>query len=295
MRRLRRMQALDAVTAHATHKTGQLQFFGRHAHLAKPKTFAAYLAPLRKIEWYLYSTPPFGGPEAVLAYLSRYTHRVAISNRRLVAFDEQDVTFKYKDYRADGRARYKRMTLATDEFIRRFLIHVLPHGSTASATTDCLPMATVRPMSRAPANYSPYPSPTTTRDTRDHNERRAARAAASMSLLRWPHDHHRDLRARLPTKAPAHTCSASDQDRHIMILAPSITDHPDARGSCRLAAEAPKLASVGAIGPQSHHKSSHVVRGLLVQPATHPPVRPIRSQPSPRSSLLNPHSTAKSP
>ena len=71
---------------------------------------------------------PVGRPRAVLAYLSRYTHRVAISNRRLVAFDEQDVTFKYKDYRADGRARYKRMTLATDEFIRRFLIHVLPHG-----------------------------------------------------------------------------------------------------------------------------------------------------------------------
>ena len=97
-------------------------FGSRHAHLAKPRP------SLRKIEWYLYSKPPFGGPEAVLAYLSRYTHRVAISNRRLVAFDEQDVTFKYKDYRADSRARYKRMTLATDEFIRRFLIHVLPHG-----------------------------------------------------------------------------------------------------------------------------------------------------------------------
>ena len=73
----------------AAHKANQLQFFGRHAHLAEPKAFAAYLAPLRKIEWYLYSKPPFGGPEAVLAYLSRYTHRVAISNRRLIAFDEQ--------------------------------------------------------------------------------------------------------------------------------------------------------------------------------------------------------------
>ena len=112
----------------AAHKANQLQFFGRHAHLAKPKAFAAYLAPLRKIEWYLYSKPPFGGPEAVLAYLSRYTHRVAISNRRLIAFNNNGVTFSYKDYRADGRARYKRMTLATDEFIRRFLIHVLPHG-----------------------------------------------------------------------------------------------------------------------------------------------------------------------
>jgi Putative transposase len=71
---------------------------------------------------------PFGGPEAVLAYLSRYTHRVAISNRRLIALDENGVTFNYKDYRGDGRARYKVMTLATSEFIRRFLIHVLPKG-----------------------------------------------------------------------------------------------------------------------------------------------------------------------
>jgi len=112
----------------AAHKANQLQFFGRHAHLDQPKAFAAYLAPLRKIEWYLYSKPPFGGPEAVLAYLSRYTHRVAISNRRLIAFNNNGVTLKYKDYRADGRARYKTMTLATDEFIRRFLIHVLPNG-----------------------------------------------------------------------------------------------------------------------------------------------------------------------
>jgi hypothetical protein len=112
----------------AAHKAGQLQFFGQHAHLAQPKAFAAYLAPLRKIEWYLYLKPPFGGPEAVLAYLSRYTHRVAIANSRLIAFNKNGVTFRYKDYRADGRARYKSMTLATDEFIRRFLIHDLPHG-----------------------------------------------------------------------------------------------------------------------------------------------------------------------
>ena len=75
-----------------------------------------------------YAKPPFGGPEAVLAYLSRYTHRVAISNRRLIASNHNGVTFRYKDYRADGRERQKVMTLATAEFIRRFLIHVLPHG-----------------------------------------------------------------------------------------------------------------------------------------------------------------------
>src|SRR5438128_5718345 len=112
----------------AAHKAGQLKFFGQHAHLADRKAFAAYLAPLRRRKWYLYSKPPFGGPEAVLAYLSRYTHRVAISNRRLIAFDQNGVTFSYKDYRADGRARYKVMTLAPNEFIRRFLIHVLPKG-----------------------------------------------------------------------------------------------------------------------------------------------------------------------
>ena len=112
----------------AAHKAGQLKFFGQHAHLAERKAFAAYLAPLRRRKWYLYSKLPFGGSEAVLAYLSRYTHRVAISNRRLIAFDHNGVTFKYKDYRADGRARYKVMTLATGEFIRRFLIHVLPKG-----------------------------------------------------------------------------------------------------------------------------------------------------------------------
>ena len=112
----------------AAHKAGRLTFFGQHAHLAERKALAAYLAPLRRIKWYVYSKPPFGGPKAVLAYLSRYTHRVAISNRRLITFNEDGVTFRYKDYCADGRARYKRMTLATDEFIRRFLMHVLPKG-----------------------------------------------------------------------------------------------------------------------------------------------------------------------
>ena len=112
----------------AAHQVGHLKFFGVHAHLDDARAFKAYLAPLRKIEWYLYAKPPFGGPEAVLAYLSCYTHRVAISNRRLIASNHNGVTFRYKDYRADGRARYKVMTLGTHEFIRRFLIHVLPHG-----------------------------------------------------------------------------------------------------------------------------------------------------------------------
>jgi hypothetical protein len=112
----------------AAHKAGELQFFGNHAPLADGQAFAAFLAPLRNIEWVVYSKRPFGGPKQVLAYLARYTHRVAISNSRLIAFDDKGVTFKWKDYRIEGRARYKAMTLATNEFIRRFLIHVLPDG-----------------------------------------------------------------------------------------------------------------------------------------------------------------------
>ena len=112
----------------AAHQAGRLSFFGDHIHLADAQSFAAHLTPLRKAEWVVYAKRPFGGPEAVLAYLSRYTHRVAIANSRLIAFDEQDVTFKWKDYRVEGRDRYKSMTLRTDEFIRRFLIHVLPKG-----------------------------------------------------------------------------------------------------------------------------------------------------------------------
>jgi Putative transposase/Transposase zinc-binding domain len=112
----------------AAHEIGALTFFGTHAPLAARKAFAAFLAPLRKIEWVVYSKRPFGGPQAVLAYLSRYTHRVAISNSRLISFDQAGVTFKWKDYRATGRERAKVMTLAADEFIRRFLIHVLPSG-----------------------------------------------------------------------------------------------------------------------------------------------------------------------
>lgn len=112
----------------AAHAVGRLSFFGDHVHLADAQSFAAFLAPLRKAEWVVYAKRPFGGPEAVLAYLSRYTHRVAIANSRLIACDEQGVTLKWKDYRIEGRDRYKPMTLATDEFIRRFLIHVLPKG-----------------------------------------------------------------------------------------------------------------------------------------------------------------------
>ena len=112
----------------AVHEAGKLKFFGEHAHLADGKAFATFVAPLKRTRWFVYAKRPFAGPKAVLAYLSRYTHRVAISNRRLIAADATSVTFKVKDYRIEGPGRYTTMTLATGEFIRRFLIHVLPKG-----------------------------------------------------------------------------------------------------------------------------------------------------------------------
>ena len=112
----------------ALHDQGRLAFFGGLAPLADRRTFLRHLSPVRSKRWVVYAKPPFSGPAAVLAYLSRYTHRIAISNRRLLAFDEASVIFRYKDYRRDGADRHQAMTLAADEFIRRFLIHVLPRG-----------------------------------------------------------------------------------------------------------------------------------------------------------------------
>jgi Putative transposase/Transposase zinc-binding domain len=124
--RLFRRRFLEQLAA--VHRLGHLKFFGEHAALADRSAFAKWLAPLRKCEWVVYAKRPFAGPQAVLAYLSRYTHRVAISNSRLISLDERGVTFRWKDYRAKGKTRYKAMTLAPEEFMRRFLLHVLPAG-----------------------------------------------------------------------------------------------------------------------------------------------------------------------
>lgn len=110
------------------YRTGRLAFFGDLERLAQADAFTDWLAPFRKSEWVVYAKPPFGGPEAVLAYLSRYTHRVAISNARLISADAQAVAFRWKDYRIKSGDRQKVLRLATPEFIRRFLIHVLPDG-----------------------------------------------------------------------------------------------------------------------------------------------------------------------
>ena len=110
------------------HRAGKLKFFGQCTELVDARAFARWLAPMRKCEWVVYAKRPFAGPQAVLAYLSRYTHRVAIANSRLLAMDERGVTFRWKDYRDKGSTRHKTMTLTPEEFMRRFLLHVLPGG-----------------------------------------------------------------------------------------------------------------------------------------------------------------------
>ena len=124
--RLYRRLVMDGLAR--LHGAGKLQFFDGHAKLVDRAAFNAFLQPLRHIDWVVYAKEPFAGPRAVLAYLSRYTHRIAISNSRLIRMDDQGITFRVKDYRVAGPGRHTTMTLKTDEFVRRFLIHVLPRG-----------------------------------------------------------------------------------------------------------------------------------------------------------------------
>jgi hypothetical protein len=213
--RLFRRLFLDKLIA--AHETGQLQFFGDHTRLANPQAFAAYLAPLRQAEWVVYCKRPFGGPKVVLAYLARYTHRVAIANSRLIACDRNGVTFRWKDYRLEGRDRFKTMTLDTNEFIRRFLIHVLPSGFHRIRHYGLLANAcraedrrTRTPIARGTA------PPAQTRPARPRRCQRAEDALPPMSLLRRPHDHHRDVRAGINAAIPSDRPNGCDQDRHVM-------------------------------------------------------------------------------
>ena len=151
---------------------GRLQFHGHQASLRDRSAFLRHLAPGRKKPWTVYAKPPFAGPAAVLAYLSRYTHRVATSNRRLIALDERSVTFRYKDYRRDGAERHQVMTLATDEFIRRFLLHILPRGlhrirhyGLLASGGRCDDLARARELLAAPP---PAPEPDATPEPSDH-------------------------------------------------------------------------------------------------------------------------------
>jgi hypothetical protein len=150
----------------AAHRAGRLKFFGVHACLDNIRTFKAYLAPLRKSDWVVYAKRPFGGPRAVLAYLSRYTHRVAISNRRLVTADDGGVSFRWKDYRIEGPGRWKTMTLTPYEFIRRFLMHVLPcgfhrirHYGLLASGTRAANIARARELLAVPASSEPPDPP----------------------------------------------------------------------------------------------------------------------------------------
>ena len=190
------------------HAHGRLAFFGAHAPLAGSRAFAAFLAPLKKTKWFVYSKRPFAGPAAVLAYLSRYTHRVAIANSRLIALDDAGVTFRWKDYRADGRARLKTMTLAALEFIRRFLIHVLPpgfhrirhYGLFANGQRRDMPSpGRVSCSTRQPPRPQRRNAPTPT--TRPKQARRRHTGAA-LPLLRRPDDRRRNLRRRHHAAAP---------------------------------------------------------------------------------------------
>ena len=188
--RLFRRRFLEELSAaHAAHG---LQCFGEFADLTDAAAFAAWLAPLRQMEWVVYAKRPFAGPEAVLAYLSRYTHRVAISNSRLLSLDDRGVTFRWKDYRAEGRTRQKTMTLAAEEFMRRFLLHVLPSGFHRIRHYGLLANPTrkknidaARALLQAPAPAAPLnPTLTTQRDP-DPPRSCAATAARRCSSSRY--------------------------------------------------------------------------------------------------------------
>jgi Putative transposase len=153
----------------AAHDAGRLQFFGNHAALADTKAFDAHLAPLRRAEWVVYTKKPFGGPEQVLRYMARYTHRVAIANSRLVAIDHEGVSFKWRDYRADGPQRIKVMTLAPESSSAASSSTCCLRASTASATMAYSPALSASKTLREPAscstcqlrNRSPRPPKTT--------------------------------------------------------------------------------------------------------------------------------------
>jgi hypothetical protein len=190
--RLFRRLFLEGLTA--AYQAGRLQFFADQAGLAEPAAFKSRLAPLPKREWVVYAKRPFGGPDAVLAYLSRYTHRIAIANSRLVAFDGERVTFKWKDYRAKGDARYKLMTLDTDEFIRRFLIHVLPDGVHRIRHYGLFASANRANNIALARRFLGIPDPTPSSGQDDGTENRHEDSQWNACPLLWrAHDHRRDL------------------------------------------------------------------------------------------------------
>jgi predicted Zn-ribbon and HTH transcriptional regulator len=195
----RRFRTLYLRYLEQAYATGKLQFHGELQALCQPQTFARYLAPLRQAEWVVYSKPPFGGPERVLDYLGRYTHRVAISNHRLKELKDGQVTFSYKDYKHEQRQKF--MTLPADEFLRRFLLHVLPAGFQRIRHYGLLAnrhraenLARCRELLHVPAPIPP-PQP-------DYRER--YRQLTGQDLLQCPHCKKGQMR-RIAI-LPAHTC-----------------------------------------------------------------------------------------
>ena len=181
----------------ALHQSGKLAFFGHLVQLADRRAFLRHISLVKKKRWVVYAKPPFGGVEAVLAYLARYTHRVAISNRRLIAFDDRGVTLRFKDYRRDSPDRQQVMTLPTDEFIRRFLAHVLRVGSSASGTMGYSPRHRAKPASRLHASCSML---------RHHQTMRTQSNLTmppAMPLLWRAHGRHRSVRTLATTPRAA--------------------------------------------------------------------------------------------
>ena len=278
------------------HHAGQLQFFGDHVRLAHKAAFKAYLTPLREIDWVVYAKEPFAGPEQVLRYLSRYTHRIAISNRRLLAADQNGVTFKYKDYRIEGPGRYKTMTLATDEFIRRFLIHVLPKGFHRIRHYGLLANGDRAANIARARELLAMPPAQAARGRQARTAKRAVRVAASMPVLRRPYDHHRDLRARMSAQTPAHTGSRSDQDRHLMMRSPPIEHRYDTCHSrWRAAGRAHVRIRLLDLHPVTPPIVSHNLQQARSPRPAHPCYTANRAQPPPPPNLAKPYPVAQSP
>ena len=210
----------------------------------------------------VYAKRPFGGPEAVLAYLSRYTHRVAIANSRLIAFDDAGVTFKWKDYRVEGSNEPRVMTLAVDEFIRRFLIHVLPSGFHRIRHYGLFAKWCAENIARARqllAVAKPQAEPTSA--AVDHNK-------PTLSMLRRSHDHHRGVRARCNATASADSSNERHQDRHLVT----------ASQSCKSARHARWLST-------SHGKARSDYPSIV---ANRPTIRGVRRHPITHSPAASP-------
>jgi hypothetical protein len=221
----------------AAHQAGRLQFFGPHAELVDRRAFKAWLEPLYDTNWHVYAKRPFAGPEQVLAYLARYTHRVAISNSRLISVEQNGVTFKYKDYRIDGPDRYKTMTLAVPE------LHPPLHAARAAQGLPSHPP--LRAARQRPRQVSDHRA-----GARAHHcsgsagaGQRSARlrprsgiirrqASTSLPMLRRAHGHHRDVRGGMHAAASADSVADRHQDRHLMMPVAPIS-HATSDRLCR--------------------------------------------------------------